>query len=103
MRRQMRIPPLHPDEAGRLEALNSYKILDTLPEQAFDDLAALAAYICGTPIALISLVDVHRQWFKSKVGLEATETPRELAFCAHAILQPHQPLIVPNALGRVIN
>lgn len=94
----MRIPPLHPDEAGRLEALNSYKILDTLPEQAFDDLAALAAYICGTPIALISLVDLHRQWFKSKVGLEATETPRELAFCAHAILQPHQPLIVPNAL-----
>ena len=94
----MRIPPLHPDEAGRLEALNSYKILDTLPEQAFDDLAALAAYICGTPIALISLVDVHRQWFKSKVGLEATETPREMAFCAHAILQPHQPLIVPNAL-----
>lgn len=94
----MRIPPLHPDEAGRLEVLNSYKILDTLPEQAFDDLAALAAYICGTPIALISLVDVHRQWFKSKVGLEATETPRELAFCAHAILQPHQPLIVPNAL-----
>ena len=94
----MNIPPLPPNEADRLKALESYKILDTLGEQAFDDLTALAAHICGTPIALISLVDAHRQWFKSTVGLEATETPRDLAFCAHAILQPDQPLIVPNAL-----
>jgi diguanylate cyclase (GGDEF)-like protein/PAS domain S-box-containing protein len=94
----MSIPRLAPHEVNRLEALQGYKILDTDAEQAFDALTALAAYICGTPIALVSLVDAHRQWFKSKVGLEATETPRELAFCAHAIQQPDELLIVPNAL-----
>jgi hypothetical protein len=72
------------DEAGRLQALREYLVLDTAPEAAFDDITAIAAHICGVPIALVSLVDESRQWFKSKVGLDACETPRDVAFCAHA-------------------
>ena len=78
--------PLPPDEGARLQALLDLQILDTPEEEAFDDLTRLAALICETPIALVSLVDDQRQWFKSRVGLDARETPREQAFCTHAIL-----------------
>ncbi|MDH3444936.1 MAG: GAF domain-containing sensor histidine kinase [Deltaproteobacteria bacterium] len=84
------------NEGERLSALDAYQILDTDPEQAFDDLTEIASRICGTPIALVSLVDQERQWFKSKVGLEAAETPRRVAFCSHAILEPDKLLIVPD-------
>ena len=80
--------PLPSDEPKRLDALRALLVLDTDPEQIFDSIAKMAADICGTPIALISLVDDQRQWFKANVGLHGvTQTPRELAFCAHAILQ----------------
>jgi PAS domain S-box-containing protein len=84
------------DEKSRIEALRRYAVLDTLPEQPLDDLTALAAQICEVPIAMITLVDEHRQWFKAKVGLETTETPRDTSFCAHAIHQ-RIPFIVPDA------
>ncbi|HBS80285.1 MAG TPA: histidine kinase, partial [Pseudomonas sp.] len=77
--------PSPPRELSRLAALLRYEILDTPDESAFDDFTELAAYICDTPIALISLVDDHRQWFKSRLGLEVSETPRELSFCTYTI------------------
>jgi two-component system, NtrC family, sensor kinase len=90
--------PLPVNEQDRLKALERYQILDTEPEPGFDDLTILAAHVCSTPIALVSLVDSDRLWFKSKLGLEATEVSRELTFCANAICNPNQMLIVPNAL-----
>lgn len=89
--------PLPLQEAQRLAALQAYAVLDTPAESAFDDLTQLAAHICQVPIALVSLIDGQRQWFKSRVGLDVQQTPREVAFCAHAILQPQEVFQVRDA------
>ena len=89
------IAPRPPDEATRLAVLREYDVLDTPPEQPLDDLTALAAYICRTPIALITLVDDKRQWFKSTFGFEARETSRDVSFCAHG-LTATTPVVVPD-------
>jgi anti-sigma regulatory factor (Ser/Thr protein kinase) len=83
------------DEAARLAALRKYRILDTEPERAFDDLTLLASQICGTPMALITLVDADRQWFKSHVGITTTETSRAVSFCSHAIEQT-ELFVIPD-------
>ena len=81
------------NEIKRLKVLWQYDVLDTVPEEVFDDLTDLAAHICEAPMALISLVDENRQWFKSKVGLSLKETTRDISFCAHAILSDELLLI----------
>ncbi len=81
-------------ESARVLALNRYAILDTEPEQSFDDLVTLASYVCKTPMAFLSLVDDHRQWFKSKVGVEVRETPIEASICAYAIQQGNEELFI---------
>jgi len=89
-------PNMSNDESGRLATLRRYRILDTEPERAFDDLTLLASNICGTPIALISLIDADRQWFKSRVGISIAETSRSVSFCTHAI-QQRDLYVVPDA------
>ncbi len=84
------------NEAKRLKVLWQYDVLDTVPEEVFDDLTELAARICEAPIALISLVDEDRQWFKSKIGITVNETSRDISFCAHAIKQ-EDLFIIPDA------
>ncbi len=83
----MNMMPNLSGEAARLDALRRYRILDTSGEKSFDDLTRLASFICACPIALLSLLDEHRQWFKSKVGLSVSETQRDISFCTHTILQ----------------
>lgn len=90
--------PLSNYEAERLAHLYRLDILDTAREQSFDDIAQLAMTLCEVPIAVVSLIDRDRQWFKSCLGLDGTETPRDVAFCAHAILSPDNLLIVEDAL-----
>lgn len=95
--------PLPANEAARLQALHRYKILDTPSEQEYDDITLLASQICDVPIALISLVDEKRQWIKSKIGLEITETTRDIAFCSHTISNGTiaQPLVINDTLEDV--
>jgi len=89
--------PTPANEPQRLAALKEYRILDSVEEQSFDDIVVLATSICKVPIAMVSLVDKTRQWFKARVGVTQRQTPRDLAFCAPAILQP-DPLIVRTGL-----
>ncbi|MCB4806804.1 GAF domain-containing sensor histidine kinase [Tamlana sp. 62-3] len=92
------IAPKEPENEGeRLEFLKSFNILDTLPEADYDNITKIAAEICGVPIALVSLIDDRRQWFKSHHGLNVTETPKEFAFCAHAINRPNQPFVINDS------
>ena len=96
----MKQPPIPANESERLANLFSYEVLDTSPEEGFDDLTALASEITGKPIALVSLIDQGRQWFKSRVGLDAEETPRSISFCGHAICG-NDVFVVENALETV--
>jgi GAF domain-containing protein len=89
--------PIPANEQQRLAALRDYQILDSSAEETYDDITALVTYVCGVPMANISLVDEARQWFKSRIGIEARETPREIAFCAHTILR-NEPMIIGDAL-----
>ncbi|BBZ77339.1 GGDEF domain-containing protein [Mycolicibacterium anyangense] len=89
--------PIPDNEQQRLAVLKEYRVLDTLPEQSFNDLTKLASLICGTPMALVTLIDEDRQWFKANLGLAGEETPRSEAFCAHAIMAPDELLVVPDA------
>lgn len=93
----MEIAKIPNNEVERLQALREYSILDTLPEQDFEDITKIASEICQTPVALITLIDSDRQWFKSNHGLTVTETPRDYAFCAHAINTPNEILIVEDS------
>lgn len=92
----MQKPSIPDNEAERMEAVHAYQILDTEPEPAFDALTTLAAHIAGVPIALVTIVDTDRQWFKSRYGLDAPETPRDVSFCGHVVATT-VPLVVPNS------
>ncbi|NQV80884.1 MAG: GAF domain-containing protein [Alphaproteobacteria bacterium] len=94
----MKAPAIPANEAARLAALQSYHVLDTPAEKPFDDIARLAAHILDVPIALVSLIDSDRQWFKARYGLDATETSREVSFCGHVVAAGETMLIADAAL-----
>lgn len=94
----MLTPPVPPNEAERLAALRALHVLDTPPEPHYDSITQHLTALWDAPIAAISLVDEHRQWFKSEVGLGVRETPRDVSFCAHLMTAPDQPLVVPDAM-----
>ncbi|MDQ3536523.1 MAG: ATP-binding protein [Bacteroidota bacterium] len=93
----MKYPEKPKNEEERLQILELYNILDTLPEKDFDDITKIASELCQTPISLVTIIDSDRQWFKSHHGLMVTETPRDYAFCAHAILDPDEVFVVTNS------
>ena len=93
----MTIAALTDKETERIASLKTYDILDSLPEKDYDDITQLASEICGTSVSLISLIDDKRQWFKSAHGIDVKETPRDFAFCTHAILNPHEVFVVPDS------
>lgn len=90
-------PPIPANEKQRLQALQDYNILDTLPEQEYDEITKIASYVCNTPISLISLIDDNRQFFKSSKGLNESETPKDVSFCAHAINVLEEIMIIPDS------
>ena len=91
--------PIPENEPQRLEALRAFEILDTEPELDFDALTRVAAHALGAPIAVVALMDSDRLWFKSKIGLDVPQLDRQVAFCAHAIMRPREPLVVPDLLA----
>lgn len=93
----MKTPEIPANEEQRLKSLYDYSLLDTFFEDEYDQITKLASNICGTPISLISLIDKDRQWFKSNIGLDVPETPRDFAFCAHAINSPHETFVIPDS------
>jgi GAF domain-containing protein len=92
----MKTAPVPANEHKRLKTLHEYGILDTIQEADFDDITRIAAEVCRTPISLVSIIDAHRQWFKSRHGLITSETSRDFAFCAHAISNPEEVFIIPD-------
>ena len=94
----MQIAPLPPNETARLARLRSLGILDTLPQQAYDDISALAMAICKTPMAYIGFIDADREWLKARNGLDVVEAPRDITLCAHAILEPDRVMVVEDTL-----
>jgi hypothetical protein len=93
----MQPAPKPHNETERLASLKKYNLLDTLPEHVYNDIARLASEICGTPMAMFSLIDDDRQWVKAKTGIDLVESPRDISFCAHVIVNPNEPFVVEDA------